>query len=64
MTAQHEEGCCDENASMHFLACKGLPNDDVGVDKGHGSSGGTAGDAGSKPAISSNNFYKVGGGLP
>ena len=36
MAARHEEGLHEEHIFIHFLVCKVLLNDDVGVAKGTG----------------------------
>ena len=34
IAARHEEGCYENNITLHFLACKGVSNGDVGVARG------------------------------
>ena len=61
MAARHEEGCYGMHFSMHFLVCRGLSNDDVGVARGTVSQETRPGAGVSKPAISSKK--NVGGAI-
>ena len=63
MAARHEGGCYEKNTLEHFLVCKGLSNDDVGVARDIVFEEIRPG-SGLKTGDFVNNKEKLGGGLP